>query len=157
MSSKMWVGFAAVLLVAACDGGDEADAGSDAGAGPAIVLTVDSIERVESVATRAGGALAPTFTDRFEVATVTLSAVREGPLPVAPIAFQLTLTDNNTVNASASGTNAVTDGCDSRSVPEGESTTCVVVFEVNDADASPRSITWSNGGSLSTVARVPAD
>lgn len=157
MGQKIWVGFAAVLLLSACDGGGDADAGSDAGPGPAIVLTVDAIERAETVVTRTGGALGPSFTDRFEVATITLSAVREGPLPVAPIAFQLTLTDNNTINASASGTNSAMDGCDSRSVPVGESTTCVVVFEVNEADAAPRSITWSNGGSLSTVARTAAE
>ncbi|MFK7992036.1 MAG: hypothetical protein AB8I08_38820 [Sandaracinaceae bacterium] len=157
MAHKFSAAFAAVLLLAACDGGGGADAGSDAGSGPAIVLTIDSIERVESVPARGSGAYIPTFTDRLEVATVTLSAVREGPLPVAPIAFQLTLTDNSTVNASPAGTNVAVDGCDSRSVPEGESTTCVVVFEVNDGDASPRSITWSNGGSLSTVARIAAE
>ena len=142
-----------LFALAACDGGSgRVDAGSDWGAGPAVVLTVHAFEQTDGLMGNVGR-VTPTTGNVFYALDITLEARRAGPLPVAPIAFNLTLSDGMIIRGDSS-TNEVADGCSSRNVPEGESTSCKVVFELLEGSAAPETLEWTDGARRA-VALVP--
>jgi hypothetical protein len=130
--------FSAVL--GACDGeGGGTDAGRlDAGAQP-IGLTVLGARYAMVVAGMAarGGY-------HYVILDVTLEARGVGPLAVAPNAFTLVLEDGTRATGQAMATDAIENGCTSRSVPLGSSVSCSVVFEVAQGAAAPRTLVWSD-------------
>lgn len=154
MITRRGVALACLVLLGACDGSADIDAGVDAGVRP-IEVTVSSSSVVETVPARAGGSIAPRAGFAFYWMSVTIAANEGEPVPVAPIAFTLTLDDDTNVTANAQATNNAMDGCDSREVAIGASTTCNVAFEVAVDPPAARSLTWSDGIRSVTV-RVPA-
>lgn len=144
----------AALALGACDGeADPADAGPDGGTGPAIVLTVIAFEEADGLMGNVGR-VSPTAGNVFYALDITLEARLDGPLPVAPNAFNLTLEDRTVIRGDSS-TNEVAEGCSSRTVAQGESTACKIVFELLEGSAAPESLEWTDGA-RSAVALVPA-
>jgi hypothetical protein len=137
--------------IAACGGGrDLADAdGADADVEP-IGLAVTASRHamvVAGMSARAGY--------RYLVLDVVVEARRIGPLPVAPNAFEVVLSDGTRRNAQTMATNSIENGCTSRSLPLGSSTECTLVFEVSQSGASPATLVWSDGTRTATAAVPP--
>ncbi len=130
------------VLLFGCDGG--APPMADAGP-PPIMLTVTATAREAS----------PRPGSVFLVLDITLESRTVGPLPVAPNAFTLILADGVRSIGNAQATDALADGCRSRSVPLGGNTSCKVVFEVEEAAAAPVRLEWSSGTDTATATVPP--
>jgi hypothetical protein len=127
----------AAAMLAACGGTpmEEVDSGP-----PAIGLTVHSARMIGS-----DGVMLPRSGYRFVALDITIAANLVGPIPVAPAAFETTLTDGTPAAAAPMPTNQVVNGCTSRSLPLGSSASCTVIFELMLGSADPATLVWSNG------------
>ena len=136
----------ALLLLAACDGGEPEM--PDAGEPDGVFMTVTAAGTRDAL-----NGVAPRMGFQYYLLDVTLETRGVGPISVAPFAFTVTLEDGSPIMGD-SRTDEIAMGCTSQMVGVDETLACRIVFEVLVDAAPPVTLRWTDG-SESASAMVP--
>jgi hypothetical protein len=138
------------MLPSGCGGESGTDAGPpDAESATGVVLTVTA-----AAARATLNGVAPRPGNQYYLLDVTLEARGVGPVSIAPVAFEVELGDGTRVRGDADRTNAIGEGCRSRTVPVDETVACRVAFIVAEDAAAPTTLRWADA-SYAASAPVP--
>lgn len=142
-----------LLIGAAWTAGCDGDSGADGGPGDAAPAGVE-LTVTAAAARGAIDGIAPRPGSQYYLLDVTFVARAVGPISVAPFALELELEDLTRVRGDAERTEAMEDGCRSRTVPMDATLNCRVAFIVAEDAAAPATLRWADAN-YDAAAAVP--